>query len=488
MANRMNESLDQLKQTIRASGVVRADAVELLKEELSGAGPIGRDQADLLLDINAAVSGTENDPSWQEFFVESLTAHLLGGPSFSNVLDDDKAGYLLSKLKGDGKLGDAELELLVNICSEAASVPDRFLDYVLSAIGLAVVEDAAITQARVELIRRVVYARGSAGDKGIDRKMADFLFDLNDAMTGRPNHASWTELFVEAVSDHVLQDEQSPGEVDTSETEWLVNRIEADQQYDETEKALLAKIKYSISYDEVWGGIRSDDLQASTRGVVASLYSRACDGGKGGDIYYFSVSASDMLTRIAVADVSGHGQAVTDLSQWIYNSLAARMNNAEGHEVLADLNRLAFGRGYKAMTTAAVVTFYRADSNLYFANAGHPPMFLRRTSDDRWHRVALDDRPEAANLPLGVDPEMQYDQQQIPLAQGDRLFLYTDGLVEAQDANRQLFGASRLEVALETAAGGTPKDVKDAVLASLWQHTGGRLTHDDVTFMVVEVR
>jgi len=170
------------------------------------------------------------------------------------------------------------------------------------------------------------------------------------------------------------------------------------------------------------------------------------------------------------------------------DSLAARMNSAEGSDVLADLNRLAAERGYRALTTAAVVTYYRAESNLYFAYAGHPPMFLRRTSGDRWQRVTLDESPEAANLPLGVDPEMKYDQQQIPLAKGDRLFMYTDGLVEAPDAGKLLFGTSRLLAALEAGSGKTPKDVKDTVLAALWGHTAGRLNHDDVTFMVVEVR
>jgi sigma-B regulation protein RsbU (phosphoserine phosphatase) len=186
--------------------------------------------------------------------------------------------------------------------------------------------------------------------------------------------------------------------------------------------------------------------------------------------------------------VSGHGQAVTDMSQWIYESLAARINSADGHEVLADLSRLASDRGYKALTTAVVVTFCRPESRLYFACAGHPPAFVRRASEGRWQPLALDDGPGAVNLPLGVDADMRYDQGQTPLAAGDRLFLYTDGLVEAPDADDQLFGTERLLAALEAEAGETVKHVKDAVLAALRRHTGGSWTHDDVTFMVVEVR
>jgi sigma-B regulation protein RsbU (phosphoserine phosphatase) len=114
-------------------------------------------------------------------------------------------------------------------------------------------------------------------------------------------------------------------------------------------------------------------------------------------------------------------------------------------------------------------------------------MFVRRRSDGSWRVARLDVGPHLANLPLGVDPDVRYDQQRLPLAKGDRLFLYTDGVVEAPNADGQIFGAGRLSAALEAASSGTPKDVKDAVLAAIQGHSGGRLSHDDVTFMVVEV-
>ncbi len=484
----MNPSLDPLIRRIRAKGVVDAEDVKRLDEHLQAAGSGGKDEAELLLEISTVVSGSDNDPGWKTLFVEALTEHALGGPGSSNALDGDKAAYLIYKLGEDAKLDDVRLDLLVNVFSFARTVPDFFLDYVLAAIRRAVEDEGLIGEARAAQIRRIIYRQGRPEEEPVERRLAEFLFDLNDAMTDRPNHQSWSELVVEAISDHVLEDEESPGEVDATEAEWLVRRIKADGRYDHTEKALLAKIKHFVSHNEVWGGIRSDDLQASASGVVTSLYSRACDGGKGGDFYYFSVSASDLLTRIAVADVQGHGPAVSDVSQWIYESLAERINSAEGNEVLADLNRLAADRGYRALTTAVVVTFYRPEDCLYFAYAGHPPMFVRRTSDDRWRPVTLVEGPEAANLPLGVDPDMRYDQQQIPLGKGDRLFLYTDGVVEAPDPNRQLFGASRLLAALEAGTGGDPKQGKDAVLAALEEHTGGYFSHDDVTFMLVEVR
>ena len=75
----------------------------------------------------------------------------------------------------------------------------------------------------------------------------------------------------------------------------------------------------------IWGGIHDLDQNIRVGRLMASLYSSSCDGGKGGDIYYFGVCQDDTITRVAIADVMGHGKAVSDVSQYIYDSLQAHM-------------------------------------------------------------------------------------------------------------------------------------------------------------------
>lgn len=75
----------------------------------------------------------------------------------------------------------------------------------------------------------------------------------------------------------------------------------------------------------IWGGIRNQDVEISAGRVIASIYSLACCGGKGGDMYYFGVCESDLITRLAVADVAGHGEAVTEVSQCVYDSIKDHM-------------------------------------------------------------------------------------------------------------------------------------------------------------------
>lgn len=82
----------------------------------------------------------------------------------------------------------------------------------------------------------------------MDRTEADMLFDINDATTGNVGHASsWRELFVQAISKHVLEDEVSPNEIDDDEADWLIARIEGDGKLDDNEEALLMQIKKQAS-------------------------------------------------------------------------------------------------------------------------------------------------------------------------------------------------------------------------------------------------
>lgn len=75
----------------------------------------------------------------------------------------------------------------------------------------------------------------------------------------------------------------------------------------------------------ILGGIRNRDVEITAGRVIASIYSLACCGGKGGDMYYFGACKGDLITRLAVADVVGHGEAVAELSQCVYEALKEHM-------------------------------------------------------------------------------------------------------------------------------------------------------------------
>lgn len=98
--------------------------------------------------------------------------------------------------------------------------------------------DGIIDSNEVKTIKDVIYEDGK-----IDKDEADFLFELNDAVSGKENAPEWKELFIEAITAFVLEDDVSPNEIDDDEAEYLYNQIKGDGQVDDTERALLENIK-----------------------------------------------------------------------------------------------------------------------------------------------------------------------------------------------------------------------------------------------------
>lgn len=98
--------------------------------------------------------------------------------------------------------------------------------------------DGIIDVEEVETIKHKIYEDGK-----IDREEANFLFELNDAVTGKDNAPEWKELFIDAITAYVLEDEMSPYVIDEDEADYLYEQINGDGQIDDTERALLENIK-----------------------------------------------------------------------------------------------------------------------------------------------------------------------------------------------------------------------------------------------------
>ena len=80
-----------------------------------------------------------------------------------------------------------------------------------------------------------------------------------------------------------------------------------------------------LACKEIWGGIRNRDIEVSAGKVIGSIYSTSSEGGMGGDIYYFGVCKGDTISRLAIADVTGHGETISEISRYVYDSLKAHM-------------------------------------------------------------------------------------------------------------------------------------------------------------------
>ncbi len=110
----------------------------------------------------------------------------------------------------------------------------------LQQLKIELLADGVIDATEVKELEAVLFADGK-----IDKEEAEFLFEVNNAVSGKPNHANWETLFIKAISSFILEDENSKGEIDKEESEWLYNKVKGDGQIDSIEKKLLLSLKKS---------------------------------------------------------------------------------------------------------------------------------------------------------------------------------------------------------------------------------------------------
>jgi len=239
----LNQETDVIpKKSEKVQAGIDADKVRTIRSTLYKDGKIDRKEAEALFKLNKQVSGADNDPSWKILFVEALTEHFLKDEASPGAVDEDEAAYIIDKIKADG-IDGAELDLLVNIAINAKSCHESFNAFVLEALRASVLADGVIDDSEAEMLRKVIYS--AVGDKGVNQAHADFLFDINDSVSGAANSPKWQKLFVTTVSEYLIKDRTSPGKIDGKKAEWLIGRIGSDGKFDENEKALLSHIKAS---------------------------------------------------------------------------------------------------------------------------------------------------------------------------------------------------------------------------------------------------
>ena len=195
-----------------------------------------------------------------------------------------------------------------------------------------------------------------------------------------------------------------------------------------------------------------------------------------GDLYDFFV-AGDRQAGLFIADVSGHGVPAAMIASMVkMAAISQRPQAAEPAQVLSGMNAALCGNTQGQFVTAAYVHLDARAREFRYAAAGHPPMLMLR--DGTVTEIAEN------GLLLAASNQATYSDMTFPLVSGDRLLLYTDGLVEARNAQGVLFGEDALMASLRSTAGLTPADAADKLIADVesWAH----LQDDDLTLLVCD--
>ena len=195
----------------------------------------------------------------------------------------------------------------------------------------------------------------------------------------------------------------------------------------------------------------------------------------GGDLYDYYIRDNKLF--FCIGDVSGKGvpaSLVMAVTRTTFRSVSAHEDSpgkivTAMNESLADMNE-----------NDMFVTFFCGvldleNGHLHYCNAGHNPPAILTDS--------IRSLPVEANLPLGVMPGMPFREQETPFRYDDALFLYTDGLTEAENMAHEQFGLLRMEDALRNRKGAYEhlKDMEQAVSAFV----GDAPQSDDLTMLFI---
>jgi sigma-B regulation protein RsbU (phosphoserine phosphatase) len=149
--------------------------------------------------------------------------------------------------------------------------------------------------------------------------------------------------------------------------------------------------------------------------------------------------------------------------------------------MLANMNRRLYGTFQGAFVTACCAFIDTRRHTLTYANAGHPPPLLRRSNGQV-------ESLQEHGIFLAFDPRSTYASAEVELRPGDRIVLYSDGLMEASNARDEYFGDARLEHVVASSAAATPGQFVDEMIAELRRWVGPDAPlQDDVTLVVIDI-
>jgi len=201
-----------------------------------------------------------------------------------------------------------------------------------------------------------------------------------------------------------------------------------------------------------------------------------------GDFYDFLV-LDEKHIGVLIADVSGHGLSAALIASMLQTAFAAQAPNASNPaQVLSGLNRALSGRFERHFVTAAYLFVDLEVGSVSYAGAGHPPVLL-------WQPTSRNVVELLENgLMLGPFPDAEYSTVSLPLEKGNRMFLFTDGIIETRDQTGDEFGIDRLKQILESNHTLPVNGLADGVLSALsgWSEAAiGPGQSDDITLLSI---
>ena len=191
----------------------------------------------------------------------------------------------------------------------------------------------------------------------------------------------------------------------------------------------------------------------------------------GGDLYDFFIRGEKLF--FCIGDVSGKGvpaSLVMAVSRTLFRNISAHTDEPD-HIVETMNENICEGNEQCMFVTLFVGVLDLQTGRLRYCNAGHDMPYVEATH-----------LPCDSNLPVGLMPDMKYSVQEAMIAPGKILFLYTDGLTEAENGKQKQFGMQRITDVI-TAFEGSPQQLIETMTDAVHAFVGDTEQSDDLTML-----
>ena len=191
----------------------------------------------------------------------------------------------------------------------------------------------------------------------------------------------------------------------------------------------------------------------------------------GGDLYDFFIHNEKLF--FCIGDVSGKGvpaSLVMAVSRTLFRNITAHTDKPR-HIVETMNANICEGNDSCMFVTLFVGVFDLQTGHLRYCNAGHESPYV--------HDTML---PCDSNLPVGIMSGYEYSEQEADITPGMTLFLYTDGLTEAESGKRELFGRERVNDVISDFSG-SPQQLIETMTGAVHQFVGDTEQSDDLTML-----
>ena len=201
----------------------------------------------------------------------------------------------------------------------------------------------------------------------------------------------------------------------------------------------------------------------------------------GGDLYDFFMPDENHLA-VVIGDVSGKGFPAA-LFMMVAMTLLRHvaMREPSPAKVLAAVNEEICARNPEEMfVTLWLGMLEISTGRLICANAGHEYPVLKKPEG------SFELYKDRHGFVVGGMQGVRYREYEMQLEPGSKLYVYTDGVPEATNAAKEMFGAERMVAALRTAENRTPKEISQVMLRAVTEFTGDAPQFDDVTMLCLQ--